>query len=58
VSKRQKNIEKSTYGSELVTSSIATEPMLEVRFMLRLLCVVVHGPILMSGNNMSLALNI
>jgi hypothetical protein len=35
VSKRQKTVETSTYGSELVASRIATELILEVRFMLR-----------------------
>jgi hypothetical protein len=32
VSKRQKTVETSTYGSELVSSSIDTELILEVRF--------------------------
>jgi hypothetical protein len=35
VSKRQKTVETSTYGSELLASRIATELILEVRFMLR-----------------------
>jgi hypothetical protein len=31
ISKRQKTVERSTYGSELVASRIATETILEVR---------------------------
>jgi hypothetical protein len=38
MSKRQITVETSTYGSELVASRIATELILEVRFMLRPLC--------------------
>jgi hypothetical protein len=34
VSKRQKTVETSTYGSELVASRIATELILEIRYML------------------------
>jgi hypothetical protein len=35
VSKRQKTVETSTYGSELVASRVATEVILEIRYMLR-----------------------
>jgi hypothetical protein len=35
VSKRQKTVETSTYGSELVASRVATELILEIRYMLR-----------------------
>jgi hypothetical protein len=35
VSKRQKTVETSTYGSELVASRVATELIIEVRNMLR-----------------------
>ena len=57
VSKRQKTVETSTYGSELVASRIATELILEVRFMLRSLGVALDGPTLMLGGNMSVVLN-
>jgi len=58
VSKRQKTVETLTYGSELVASRIATELILEVRFMLRSLGVDLDGPTLMLGdNNMSVVLN-
>jgi hypothetical protein len=57
VSKRQKTVETSTYGSELVASRIATALILEVMFMLRSLGVDLDGPTLMIGNNMSVVLN-
>jgi hypothetical protein len=57
VSKRQKTVETSTYGSELVASRIATELILEVRFMLRSFGVALDGPTLMLGDNMSVVLN-
>jgi hypothetical protein len=34
ISKRQKTVEKSTYGSELVASSVGTEIVLGVSYML------------------------
>ena len=40
VSKRQKTVEMSTYGSELVESRIATELILEIICMLRSVGVV------------------
>jgi hypothetical protein len=52
VSKRQKTVETSTYGSELVASRFSTELILEIRYMLRSL-----GPALMLGDNMSVVLN-
>jgi hypothetical protein len=57
VSKRQKTAETSTYGSELVSSRIATELILEVRYMLRSLGVVLDRPTLMLGDDMSVVLN-
>jgi hypothetical protein len=57
VPKRQKTVEASTYGSKLVASRIATEFILEVRFMLRSLGVALDGPTLMLGENMSVVLN-
>ena len=50
-------METSTYGSELVASRIATELILEIRFMLRSLGVALDGPTLMLGDNMSVVLN-
>ena len=57
VSKRQKTVETSTYGSELVAARIATELIMEVRYMPRSLGVSLEGPTLMLGDNMSVVLN-
>jgi hypothetical protein len=57
VSRPQKTVEISTNGSELVVSRIATELILEVIYMLRLLGVVLDGPTLMLGDNTSIVLN-
>jgi hypothetical protein len=53
VSKRQETLETSTYGLELVASRIATELILEVRFMLRSLGVAIDDPTLILEDNMS-----
>jgi hypothetical protein len=45
VSKRQKTVETSTYGSELVASRVATELILEIRYMLRSLGVALDVPV-------------
>jgi hypothetical protein len=52
--KCQKTVETSTYGSELAVSRIASELILEIRFMLRSLGVALDSPTLMLGDNMSL----
>ena len=57
LSKRQATVETSTYGSELVAARVATELIMEVRYMLRMLGVPVDGPALMLGDNMSIVLN-
>jgi hypothetical protein len=57
ISKRQKTVETSTYGSELVALRIANELILEVRCMLRSLGVALHVPALMLGDNMSIVLS-
>jgi hypothetical protein len=57
ISKRQKTVETSTYGSELVDSRMATELILEIRYMLRSLGVALDGPALVLGDNMSVVLN-
>jgi hypothetical protein len=57
VYKRQKTVETSTYGSELVASRIATEFIIEVKFLLRSLGVLLDGPALVLGDNMSMVLN-
>jgi hypothetical protein len=55
--KRQKTVETSTYGSELVASRIATELIHEIRYMLQSLGVALDGTALMLGDNMSVVLN-
>jgi hypothetical protein len=57
ISKHQKTVETSTYGSELAASRVARELILEVRYMLRSLVVALDRPALMLGDNMSLVLN-
>jgi hypothetical protein len=57
VSKRQKTVESSTYGSKLVVSRIATEFSLEIRFMLRSLGVDLDAQTLMLGDNVSVVFN-
>ncbi|MCY7390403.1 MAG: Ty1/Copia family ribonuclease HI, partial [Leptolyngbyaceae cyanobacterium CAN_BIN12] len=47
MSKRQKTVETSTYGSELVAARVATEMILDLRYKLRMLGVPLDGPALM-----------
>lgn len=53
LSKRQKTVETSTYGSELVASRIATDMIVEYRYKFRMLGVPIDGPALMLGDNAS-----
>ena len=55
VSKRQKTVEVSTYGSELIAARIATELVLEFWYALRM--VPVDSTSLMYGDKMSVILN-
>jgi hypothetical protein len=55
--KRQRTVETSTYGSELVASRIATEIVMEYRFALRSVGVEVDGPATMLGDNNAVVLN-
>ena len=57
ISKRQKTVETSTYGSELVAARIATEVVMEIRYQLRMLGVPIKGPTHMYGDNSSVVLN-
>jgi hypothetical protein len=52
-----KTLKTSTYRSELVASRIATELIMELRYMLRSLGVDLEGPKLMLGDYMSVVLN-
>jgi hypothetical protein len=53
ISKRQKTVETSTYGSELVASRIATDLIVEYRYKFRMLGIPIDGPALMLGDNAS-----
>ena len=57
ISQRQKTVETSTYGSELVAARIATELILEYRNTLRMMGVEPDGPGLLLGDNNSVVLN-
>ena len=50
-------MEKSTYGSELVTAKVATELILEYRYLLRMMGSEPDGPAIMLGDNNSVVLN-
>ena len=52
-SKRQNQVETATYGSEFMAMRIATEQIMELRYMLRMLGVPVSGPSWLFGDNMS-----
>ena len=57
VSKRQKTVETSTYGSELVAARIAVDLIVEMRYVLRMLGVKVEKQTLLLGDNNSVVLN-
>ena len=57
ISKRQRTVETSTCGLELVAARIATETVMELRHQLRMLGVPIDGPSMMHGDNQSVALN-
>ena len=57
ISKRQRTVEASSYGSELVAARVAVETVLEYRTKLRMLGVNVDSPTTVLGDNMSVVLN-
>jgi len=57
LSKRQKTVETSSFGSELVAVRIAVEIAMEYRYALRMLGVEIDGPCQMFGDNNSVILN-
>jgi hypothetical protein len=57
ISKLQKTVKTSTYGSESVASRTSKELILEIRCMIRSLGVALDGPASMLGDNMSVVLN-
>ena len=56
LTKRQKTVETSTYGYELVAARMAVEMALEVRYTLRMLGVPIEPTFHMYGDNMSMIL--
>lgn len=57
ITKRQKTVETSTYGSEMVAARLATEMIMEYRYLLRTLGIRINGPSMMLGDNNSVILN-
>ena len=57
ISKCQKTVETSTYGSELVAARIAIDLIIEMVHNLRSLGVPIDGPALLLGDNQSVVLN-
>jgi hypothetical protein len=57
ISKCQKTVETSTYGSELVAARIAVDLIIEMVHSLRSLGVPIDGPALLLGDNQSVVLN-
>jgi hypothetical protein len=56
-SKRQKTVESSTYGSELVASRIAVETLMSLRYFITMLGCQLEPSSLMLGDNMAVVLN-
>ena len=56
-SKRQKTVESSTYGSELVASRLAVEQLIALRYSLTMLGCNLEPSSLMLGDNMAVVLN-
>ena len=57
ISKRQKTVETSTYGSELVAARMAVDLIIEIRYKFRMLGIKLEPKTLMVGDNMSVVLN-
>ena len=57
ISKRQKTVETSTYGSELVAARVAIDLIIEMRYKLRMLGVNLEKQTMLVGDNMSVVLN-
>jgi len=57
VSKRQKTVETSTYGSELVASRVAIDLIIEMRYKLRMLGVKIDEQTMLLGDNMAVVIN-
>jgi hypothetical protein len=57
ISKRQKTVETSTYGSEMIAARIAIDLIIEMRYKFRMLGVKLEKQSMLVGDNMSVILN-
>jgi hypothetical protein len=57
LSRRQKTVETSTYGSELIAARIAVDLLIEMRYKLRMLGVKLEESSMMVGDNMAVIIN-
>ena len=57
LSKRQKTVEMSTYGSELVAACVAVNLIIEICYELCILSVNMENTALLVGDNMAVVLN-
>ena len=57
MSKRQQTVETSTYGLELVAARIAVDLIIEMRYKLRMLGVVLEESSVLVGDNMAVVIN-
>jgi hypothetical protein len=57
ISKRQKTVETSTYGSEMVAARVAIDLIIEMRYKLRMLGIALEKQTMLVGDNMSVVLN-
>jgi len=57
VSKRQKTVETSTYGSELIAAWIAVDLLIEMHYKLRMLGVLLEDRSVLVGDNMAVVIN-
>jgi len=57
MSKRQKTVEMSTYGSELITARLGVEELLALRYKLRVMGVMIESVSVMLGDNKATVLN-
>ena len=57
VCKRQRTVETSTYGAELVAAKMSVDLIIKMRYKLRMLGVVLEETSVLLGDNMSVILN-
>jgi hypothetical protein len=57
ISKRQRTVETSTYGSELVAGRIAIDLIVEIRYKMRMLGILLEDTSVLVGDNMAVVIN-